>query len=126
MKNGRKNVGFSTTMLLVTILFSLVTTKTFAHDNYLIVDYDNCQANLSGDGLNEMWYLIDNGAGCYHLDNEIAEIKYYFSDSSPSGYTWTTDLSETEATQVKEAYAASMKKWNDVYFYFYDCSATQL
>ena len=34
--------------------------------------------------------------------------------------TWTTDVSAFVAQEIKNAYAESMKKWNNVYFYSYD------
>ena len=117
MEICRKNISFLSVVLFVAILFRLVVTEAFAHDIHLSVDYDDCQADLNSDGLGEMWYLIDNANGCYHLSDEITTIKYYFAESSPSGYTWTTDISKSVAEQVKNAYAISMKKWNNVYFY---------
>ena len=48
-------------------------------------------------------------------------IKYYFASSvEGSTYTWTTDVSTSVAQEIKNAYAESMKKWNNVYFYSYD------
>jgi len=59
----------------------------------------------------------------YHISHEVDTITYYFADSSRNlfdTYTWTTDISETEVNDIKESYAESMKKWNDVYYYSYD------
>ncbi|MBQ7387104.1 MAG: hypothetical protein IJW03_02945 [Clostridia bacterium] len=66
-----------------------------------------------------MWYALYS----YHLGDEVDTIKYYFENSSLDGtYTWTTDVSASVAQEIKDAYANSMKKWNDVYFYSYDSS----
>lgn len=91
----------------------------------LDVIYDDCIYNDSGDGIDETWYILDTPPFCYHLGDEVDTIKYYFEDSSPNGtYTWTTDVSESVAEEIKNAYANSMKKWNNVYFYSYNSDGT--
>ena len=58
------------------------------------------------------------------MSDEVTTITYFFSDSEKDGstYTWTTDLSIEEANDIKNAYADSMKNWNNVYYYSYDAS----
>ncbi len=52
-------------------------------------------------------------------------IKYYFSNvSQDDTYTWTTDILSTDAQEIKDAYANSMKKWNNIYFYSYNIYGT--
>lgn len=117
--------GFSLVIVLVVLanfpLFCIV--QVTAHDAMLEVAYDNCVYVSSDDGIDEAWYVLDNTTVCRHLSHEEHTIKYYFEESSEDGtYTWTTDVSETVAEEIKTAYANSMKKWNDVYFYSYDSS----
>ena len=81
----------------------------------------------------------------YHIDDDILVIKYYFEeteepnpDTNPNPtYTWTTDIcqyyisqgmsevdamecAESTVAEIKSAYAASMEKWNNIYYYSYD------
>lgn len=58
----------------------------------------------------------------YILSDEVTTIKYYFEETSYNGnVSWTSSgISEEVATDIKNAYANSMKKWNDVCFYYYD------
>ena len=130
-------------MLLVVILLSY-NTVVFAHEEILNVDYDKCivPTNDSGeineeDGEGETWYCLTYNFGIgtphndsddilwqFHLDEEVHTVKYYFEDSftDKTGvtYSWTTDLSLELIQEIKEAYANSMKKWNNVYYYSYD------
>ena len=99
--------------------------QVFAHDAMLDVDYDNCIHDASGDGIDETWYILNLASSCSHLSDEDLTIKYYFKESfSDEEYTWTTDVSESVAEEIKNAYANSMKKWNNVYFYSYDSDGT--
>ena len=74
------------------------------------------------DGEDELWYWLIDGYCEYHISNEVQTIKYYFADDAKGSdtYTWTTDLTATEANEIKEAYANSMKKWDNIYYYSYD------
>lgn len=59
----------------------------------------------------KMWYALNKGLSCNHLSHEVTTIKYYFEEASKDGtYTWTTDVSESVAQEIKTAYANSMKK----------------
>ncbi len=113
-------------MILIMLMnFSVISTiQCFAHDAKLNVNYDNCEMDPEGDGINEAWYTLTSGIAQYHYPDEKSTIKYYFESSSSDGYTWTTDVSPDIAQEIKDAFANSMKKWNDVYFYSYDNSGT--
>lgn len=102
-----------------------------AHSAVLDVVYDDCTASFDEDGVNEMWYALNYSIGgdstqshdvlCYHLPDNVTTLRYYFEDISKDGtYTWETDVSAEVANQIKTAYADSMKKWNNVYFYSRD------
>ena len=98
----------------------------------LSVIYDDCVSKNNEDGLNESWYFnISEETNCYHLGHEETTIKYYFEEETEEEsvednsletrtYKWTDLVSADEEKEIKEAYANSMKKWNNVYFYFYN------
>ncbi|MBR2971537.1 MAG: hypothetical protein IKC61_01245 [Clostridia bacterium] len=90
-----------------------------AHQSILDIDYDMC-AGDSGDEVDKTWYILESPNGNRHLADEVDTIKYYFEEASIDGtYTWTTHVSEDVAQDIKNSYATSMKKWNNVYFYSY-------
>lgn len=94
--------------------------QSFAHSSILDVNYDECDNNPHIDGIDEAWYFIAGNSSYSHLSHQEISIRYYFEDTSEDGsYTWTDTISETEANEIKTAYANSMKKWNDVCFYFH-------
>ena len=111
---------------ILLIFFSLMFSCSiciFAHENIHDIDFEDCKFLTENDDENDvMWYALDTNNKVVHLDNDIDTIKYYFSDASlvDSSYTWTTNFSEENAELVKETYADSMKKWNEVYYYTYD------
>ena len=103
-------------------------TATYAHDAFLDVIYDDCiysspenGAELPADGLDEAWYILKSGGWSSHMATELVTVKYYFAPESKDGqYTWTSGgISSETANEIKETYAQSMKKWNNVYFYSY-------
>lgn len=110
--------------IMVVNCFILGTIQSFAHDAILNVDYDDCIPGNNFDGIDEIWYVLHWGTSgkYYHYPDEENTIRYYFEESSSDGYTWTTDASTEEAQEIKNAYANSMKKWNNVYFYSYNSS----
>ena len=103
-----------------------------AHSEILDVDYDNCTALLSGDGTDEILYILEGfnrdetAVENLHLGHNVQTIVYYFEpeykyegkDGKEYTYTWTTTVG-APADDIKAAYANSMKKWNNVYFYTY-------
>ena len=105
---------------MVMVIIS-VKTVVSAHEEMLDVEYDLCEYS-NYDGLDEKWYCLDSLTSNKHISHEVIDIKYYFEEhtENDSSYTWTTDVSEEVAQEIKNAYAASMEKWNNVYFYSYD------
>ena len=100
-----------------------------AHDMVLYVDYDECSYDENADvhdDLSEIWYYVTRYNSMYHLSEETTTIKYYFADNTVDGaYNWSnavapfSSLTTEEVNQIKRAYADSMEKWNNVYFYSY-------
>ena len=64
----------------------------------------------------------------YHLAQNKKTLKYYFSPTGKdnTSYTWTTDIDQATANEIKEAFVSSMKQWNDVYFYSYNQNGTRI
>lgn len=121
MKFRKKVISIVLTLMMALNLATVASIPTFAHETMLNVDYDRCIADPTGDGGDEMWYALVKDAECRHISHEVDTIKYYFADYlDGSTYTWTTDVSSSVAKQIKQAYANSMKKWNNVYFYSCD------
>ena len=116
-------------LLLIFVLMYTSSGYVFAHQQMLNIEYDDCEVPIddSGnitntDGEDETWYWLEWYGSEYHISHTVETIKYYFSDISMDGssYTWTTDITETEANEIKEAIANSMEKWNDIYYFSYD------
>ena len=112
-------------LLIVIQLYNLVLMKIYAHSAMLEISYDTCDYNKSGDGIDEVWYILETPTQQHHISHEEDTIKYYFEEISHEGnYSWTTVtlpyISEETADEIKAAYAESMMKWNNVYFYIYD------
>ena len=111
------------TILVILCLIVGGSVEALAHESILYLHYDDCIGVDDTDGINEMWYYLGNNAAASHLSHETTTIKYCFSEYAEEdpNYTWTTDnISEEEAEEIKAAFANSMKKWNNVYFYSYD------
>ncbi len=112
-------------LMVVTFLASFIfidIDKVYAHDYMLNVDYDDCIIDENNsDWIDEMWYVLDKESEVYHYNDELSTLKYYFESEGLSiNYTWTSDVSELIANEIKNTYANSMKKWNNVYFYSYN------
>ena len=115
-------------LMLVVIVFmvanlSLVgSIRAFAHPAILDVNYDYCDDLANGDGIDEVWYILDKDALSRHISDEVTTIRYYFAERDPNtGCTWVpANETENTAQQIKTAYENSMKKWNNVYFYSYN------
>lgn len=110
--------------------------QSMAHSTQLNIDYDDCvpvpylnPTNI-GDGENEKWYenikTWESGdiiyQICYHLPHTsygVSEIKYYVSETDIGNpdFSWTTNLTSTRASYVRNALIDSINKWNNVYFY---------
>jgi len=112
MNSNKRSVAFILVLIIINVsVFG--SAQVFAHDAMLDVDYDNCIPNEEADGIDETWYILDKGSECWHISHDVDTIKYYFADSV-DGSTCTF------AQEIKDDYAESMKKWNNVYFYSYD------
>ncbi len=104
----------------------LSTISTYAHSYMLNIECDICNASY-GEGIDKMWYVLDDSM---HISHETKTIKYYFEPRTAiekegeevEYYYWNTNISDDEANAIKTAYANSMKKWNNVYYYSYDSS----
>ena len=126
----KKIVSLTIVTIIVANFLILGDMKALAHPKVLKVEYDVCIADYQNDGIDEMWYLLDrpldNEIICRHISHDTITIKYYFAETDfGNTYTWTTDFSNQETAQelaqeIKDAYADSMKKWNNVYFYSYN------
>ena len=93
-----------------------------AHGTVLEVNYDEC-----GDDLEKSWYLLsdcdsDEFRHYYSHVSDNTIIRYHIHDTGyeNNSYSWTTDINEIDAAQIKESLINSMKLWNDVIFYTYD------
>ena len=125
MKSSKRILILIVTLVL-TLNFSFVASIPIsAHDAVLEVDYDGCVGVDGNDGIDEMWYALESSAN-YHIGHDVRTIRYYFAESDPeTGFTWVPDgVSEAVSEEIKNAYANSMKKWNNVFFYSYNSDGT--
>ena len=115
----KKHIALFTALLLIVNVALLCPIYASAHASLLNVAYDDCAAKIDGDHIDEMWYILGEGDSLKHISHEEFTIKYYFSNASLDGAdTWTSNNISVElAQEIKNAYANSMKKWNNVYFY---------
>ena len=67
-------------MIICIIMFMMI--SAFAHPQMLNVQYDECIADPSGDGINEKWYILNSTDLTQHYNHEIATIKYYFESTA--------------------------------------------
>ena len=124
MKFKKRFLAFITTLAVVLHFIGVTAILAFAHDAMLDVNYDNCIGD-TGDGIDEMWYLLENGSYGIHFEHETETITYRFVDDPEIGYSWTPSGKTSEVgDEIKDAYAASMQKWNNVYFYSYNADGT--
>ncbi len=118
-------------LLLIIILMNINGGYVFAHQEMLDISYENCNVPVDDegdiietDGENEMWYAFYSR----HISHEVYTIKYYFNEfaKDDNTYTWTSECSLEEANSIKEAFANSMKKWNNIYYYSYDANGNRV
>ena len=119
-------------IILAFTIISILSIFVYGHSVIVDIEYDEC-INLQGaDGRDEAWYWLENSSNIQpHIGNNVPTIKYYFEEqyySSTSGvtYTWSIDDSDYSAEEIKQAYANSMKKWNDIYYYSYDTNGNRI
>lgn len=118
-------------LFLMNLMFGC---EILAHSSFLNVDYDQCEVTEGiKDGYDEIWYsnltgilqdLEDLTIQKYflHIGENVETLRYYFEDASVNdeNLTWSTGIDSSLAEEIKQSYANSMKKWNDVYYYSYN------
>ncbi|MBQ7389669.1 MAG: hypothetical protein IJW02_01030 [Clostridia bacterium] len=125
MKFKKRLLALITTLAVVLHFIGVTAIQAFAHEAMLDVNYDDCIGDIDDDGINEMWYFLENGSYCVHIGHETDTITYRFVDDPAAGYSWTpSGESSAVGDEIKAAYAASMQKWNNVYFYSYNTDGT--
>ena len=113
------------TMLIIFHFITSALIPVFAHSTMLGVMYDDCIDDDMGDGIDEMWYALQNGNYTVHISHNVETITYRFVDDPAAGYSWTPSGEDsTVGENIKAIYAASMEKWNNVYFYSYNDDGT--
>lgn len=107
------------TLVMALNLATLGSLSTFAHETMLEIDYDSCITTEDGDGIDEMWYMLDQSAETIHISHETQTIKYFFLNQGVNdGCTWTPEgQADDVGDAIKTSFAESMEKWNNVYFY---------
>ncbi len=140
MKKAKRAKTLLTACLAVFTLVIICTISVDAHSEIPEVYYDSCTELPFVDGIDEVWYIFegvnkqDFGAEGvvenFHLGNGAQIMLYYFEpegqyviEETVYSYTWKETGWEPEE-DIKTAYADSMKKWNNVYFYTYDSNGT--
>ena len=99
-------------IIMLLSIFLGVTVNVRAHSFLLNIEYDDCSMVSNQNEEDEKWYFLyypeaDEGnisKEYEHIDEEVTTIKYYIYDSAAnnSEYTWTTDLSESQANYIKQ------------------------
>lgn len=124
MKYRKGFIALILTLAIVMNLINVIAVPAFAHNAILEVDYDDC-VDYIGDGINEMWYALQNDVYGVHYPHDISTITYRFVDDPAAGYSWTpSGKSSSVGEEIKTVFAASMEKWNNVYFYSYNDDGT--
>ena len=121
--------------MIYIILTSPILAK--AHQNLLIVGYDECAIKNNADNEEESWYYLFEENYCHssaenkvyhHLSNDVYTIKYYFEtyDYENTGYSLTDGISLITTDEIRNSFVSSMKKWNNVYYYTYDSNGNNI
>ena len=135
MKMNKKLTAFLMALIVFINCVAFGVVPIFAHDVMLSVTYDDCsEAGLDRDdpnvtyvpedGINETWYSLIRDSVCRHIGNETNTIKYYFEEIPNDSVIWDMGFTEADMEEIKIAYANSMKKWNNVYYYSYNSDGT--
>ncbi len=121
MKSNRKLIALIVTLVVIVNFPVLSSFSVFAHQTMLNVNYDNCTASEKSDGIDEMWYVLEKDEVCRHISHEVGTIRYRFRND----LDWVP-MEELEefGEEIKAAVAASIEKWNNVYFYSYNSDGT--
>lgn len=114
-------------IIIICFLFAFISpVAVHAHSSLLDVTYDPCAPNYYDDGDDEMWYYLNKqySGKTYnvHLPQTTTVIKYYFAATArdDTTYTWTTDVTNDIANEIRSAIVNSMGKWNNIVYYSYD------
>lgn len=116
-------------LIVIFVLLMFVNFRISAHSSQLDVSYDEC--NHDAEYMDEFkWYynsrIVNNVETSVHINNK-STLYYYFFDYSPNDtITWSTGTSNQVGEEIKEAFAASMEYWNNVYFYTYDSNGNRI
>lgn len=65
----KKVISILITLAIVVNIAVLKPITVFAHEAPLEVNYDACVEDLEGDGIDEMWYILENDEGCRHISH---------------------------------------------------------
>ena len=134
--------------IILLMLLSIITAFSYqesyevlAHFEEIDVTFDECipvDYNEGNDGINEKWfeyYPLDETSPTYHFyatsTFSTQTIKYYFNETEQINnnnsnlsydelYKWDTDITTSEAIDLKNKYSDSMERWNNIYIYNID------
>ena len=123
MKFSRKIISLTMVLMIILNLSIISSIPITAHEAILDVTYDACVIDENNsEGINEMWYALTLGNKQYHFPSETITITYCFAGNPDE---WIPNgKSASVGVEIKNAYANSMKKWNNVYFYSYNSDGT--
>ncbi len=113
-----------TIIMSVIMLANFCIFQAFAHQVTLEVSYDNCIVDDNNDGIDERWYRLNISSHGWHYGEDKSTITYRFEEIPDNSPVWSTGVTEAIIETIKTAYANSMKKWNNVYFYSYNSDGT--
>ena len=134
--------------IILLMLLSIITAFSYqesyevlAHFEEIDVTFDECipvDYNEGNDGINEKWfeyYPLSGTHPTYHFyatsTFSTQTIKYYFNETEQINnnnsnlsydelYKWDTDITTSEAIDLKNKYSDSMERWNNIYIYSID------
>ena len=121
MKLIKKIISFIVVLFLIANFSTFGSISAFAHSTMLNIEYDPCNGRNRSDGADEMWYVLEKDRVCRHISHEVGTIRYRFRND----LDWVPmEESEEFGEEIKAAVAASIEKWNNVYFYSYNSDGT--
>ena len=125
MKLNKKIVACVIALIIIVNFSTTYFLPVYAHNTLLDIEYDVCVKNTEGDGIDEIWYCLESTLGHRHLSNETDTITYRF-EGTPEEWTPNTNGSIIEDVDelIKSAFANSLEKWNNIYFYSYNFDGT--
>ena len=121
MKLIKKIIAFTMVLFLIVNFSTFGSISAFAHSTMLNIEYDPCNGRNRSDDMDEMWYVLEKDGVCRHISHEVGTIRYRFRND----LDWVPmEESEEFGEEIKAAVAASIEKWNNVYFYSYNSDGT--